>query len=93
MKNSRGGSVSSLVRRYGNKKRDSSNTDPSRGCEGKERFLTFTQAERVARLARRRKNASRQVYRCRHCQGFHFGSALKRKRRSYMIDINTGDET
>lgn len=43
------------------------------GCEGKQRFETWSAANRVTR---RRNRAHRQVfsiYRCTHCRGFHLG--------------------
>jgi hypothetical protein len=94
MRNSRGGSVPSLVRLYGSK-RDSMNTDPSRGCEGKQKFRTFGDAEQIAKKARRRKDKALKVYRCHECSGYHFGnwhgSRLK-TRRSYRVDLSSGVE-
>lgn len=62
------------ARRERNARRAAVNADPSRGCEGKERFLTFGQAERVAKLSRKRKKTKFVTYHCRNCQGFHFGN-------------------
>lgn len=74
----------------------SKNTDPSRGCEGKQRFATFRQAQRFAKLARARKKHQRfEPYRCSNCQGFHFGHKILRSRRthkSYRVNI-TGEAT
>lgn len=49
-------------------------------CAGKVRFETFEQANRVARRARRRKNAARQnAYHCPDCAGFHVGTNPSRR--------------
>jgi hypothetical protein len=46
-------------------------------CDGKERFLTFALAERIAgRVGRRHKGHMRpQVYRCQ-CGSYHVGSTV-----------------
>jgi hypothetical protein len=51
-------------------------------CEGKERFTTFSFAERVAKLqARRHKGGPRlQAYRC-ECGAYHVGSTVGGDRR------------
>lgn len=43
------------------------------GCDGKQAYLTFTQAQRVAKRRKRRTKGSIAVepYRCRFCQCFH----------------------
>jgi len=44
---------------------------------GKERFLTFALAERVAKLARNRHDQVKlQPYRCAECGAFHIGSSI-----------------
>lgn len=43
-------------------------------CDGKQRFDTFSQAERVAKRKRSDNVKGRQAYRCQHCHGFHIGS-------------------
>lgn len=50
------------------------------GCEGKERFATFTLADQVAKRNTRQR-MRRQPYRCPHCHGFHLGTpSLGRKK-------------
>lgn len=48
------------------------------GCTGKERFRSWTAAERIATRRNRIKDATRlTAYRCRFCQGFHIGGQTK----------------
>ncbi|HZQ44463.1 MAG TPA: hypothetical protein VFA99_14505 [Acidobacteriaceae bacterium] len=57
---------------------------------GKERFLTFGMADRVARLARNRHDQVKlQPYRCRECGAWHIGSSVGRRetRRGHMTVI------
>lgn len=48
------------------------------GCEGKERFLTFALAERIAGM-RRREGTKRMAYKCDNCGGYHIGSTTEPK--------------
>lgn len=47
-------------------------------CEGKERFVSFTRAARVARLAASRREERLRAYHCRYCGGFHVGTPSPR---------------
>jgi hypothetical protein len=90
MKNSRGGSAVRNGKRYA-LCAPSRNSDPSRGCEGKQRFKTYGAAERTAKMVRDFKNGKTGAYKCRNCHGFHVGNNnIKHKsvRRSY--EIRTG---
>lgn len=70
----------------------SKNTDPSRGCDGKQRFLTYGQAERVAKQSRFRNQRRMAVYHCHHCAGFHFGNKLRNRRLRRKDEINLSVE-
>lgn len=55
-------------------------TDPPEAfCTGKHRFDSPTLARQVAQRGRKRKDDSRGVYRCPHCDGWHIGNALRRR--------------
>lgn len=59
---------------------------------GKEAFLTFGLADRVAKMARNRREGSRlQPYRCRECGAWHVGSSLGRRetRQGYMRVVDS----
>lgn len=47
-------------------------------CEGKERFTTFSLADRMARKSSRRhdKTLRLRAYRCGDCGGYHVGSSV-----------------
>lgn len=55
------------------------------GCDGKQRFLTHTEAIRTLRMSVRRQQRAvpgehLEVYHCSHCGGFHFGHSNKKER-------------
>lgn len=58
-------------------------------CEGKERFLTFALADRVARL-RRREGTKRHAYRCGGCGGYHIGSTIGQRARRPVAGMGFG---
>lgn len=59
-------------------------------CDGKERFLTFALAERMAKKSSRRhdKTLRLHAYRC-ECGGYHVGSSVgtrgSRPRQSFRV--------
>lgn len=55
-------------------------------CEGKERFTSYAEADRIALRGRRRQESNRHPYKCGHCNGFHIGSQTGRKRRRPHAD-------
>jgi hypothetical protein len=54
------------------------NTDPSRGCVGKQRFETYSEAARIASRSVKRKETIARAYHCKHCNGFHWGTSQNR---------------
>lgn len=52
-----------------------------RHCDGKQCFVSYVLAAGVAMRSRRRRETNRHVYRCRYCNGFHIGSAIRAPRR------------
>lgn len=49
-------------------------------CSGKERFLTFGLADRVAKLSNNRHAGFRlRAYRCGDCNAWHVGSSIGRR--------------
>lgn len=68
------------------------NSDPTRGCYGKQRFRSYRAAELVANKARKRRNERLLPYRCKHCRGFHFGHVTKQPvRRSNHVLLTSED--
>ena len=49
------------------------------GCQGKERFQTFTLAQEVAHKVSRRRSARVNAYHCPICSGFHVGSTVRKR--------------
>jgi hypothetical protein len=47
-------------------------------CNGKQRFDTYSEAERIARRSRRNRDGSKTAYHCQHCNGFHWGNGTPR---------------
>lgn len=66
------------------------------GCTGKRMFETWSEAQHVARLARRKgRDASPlEPYRCRFCAGWHLHSldAVERRRHQRGLTYDDGDE-
>lgn len=59
-------------------------TDAPTCSSGKFRFGTFAEADRQAKVSRRRDSARkdhRQAYRCQACGGYHVGSSLSTRTR------------
>ncbi len=54
-----------------------------RACDGKQRFETWALANEIASRSRRRRESNRHAYRCDHCNGFHIGSIVGKKRRRH----------
>ena len=52
-----------------------------RDCAGKQRFETWALANEIAKRSRRRRVSNRHPYRCCHCNGFHIGSIVGKKKR------------
>jgi hypothetical protein len=53
-------------------------------CEGKQSFLCFAEAERIAKNVRRYREERVHPYRCRMCQHWHVGGSGPRlKDRGY----------
>lgn len=48
-------------------------------CDGKQRFSSFSDANRIARRSSRRRDKPMRAYRCPSCHGFHFGNAMRPK--------------
>src|SRR5689334_22400806 len=66
-------------RRFRRELREAEKEEEKVSC-GKERFLTFAMADRVARLSRNRHDQVKlQPYRCKDCGGYHIGSSLGRR--------------
>jgi hypothetical protein len=65
------------------------NSDPTRGCTGKQKFKTYGQAERVAKMVRNHKDGRAKVYKCKACQLFHFASRMRKQltKRRYEIQL------
>ncbi len=69
------------------------------GCFGKQRFNTYTMAQRLARRQNRRKDEGFAPYACPHCGGFHVGTnqaggppnaKLRDIRKSYAVWASNG---
>jgi hypothetical protein len=68
------------------------NSDPTRGCYGKQQFRSFGVAELAAEKARKRRGERLLPYRCRHCQRFHFGHVSKQQaRRTHRVLLTSED--
>jgi hypothetical protein len=52
------------------------------GCDGKEAFLTFDKANRIATRGGRHGHVHRQAYRCRWCRFFHIGEGAVKLQRA-----------
>lgn len=63
------------------------NSDPTRGCYGKQQFRSFGAAELAAEKARKRRGERLHAYRCKHCPRFHFGHVSKQhaRRTNYVL--------
>jgi hypothetical protein len=48
-------------------------------CDGKQRFKSFSDASRIARLSAGRQHTAMRAYHCLNCGGFHFGNAMRPK--------------
>lgn len=51
----------------------SRNTDPTRGCAGKQKFRTFRRAEISAKRASKANEEPFHAYKCIPCNYFHVG--------------------
>lgn len=68
------------------------------GCQGKERFTSFTRAQQVASRTSHRRSEALQAYSCGFCGGFHVGTksgndrglALD-SRQPYRVYAHNGD--
>lgn len=47
-------------------------------CSSKRRYLSPQEAEKNAKVARRKRNERLRVYRCPHCAGWHLTKKLSR---------------
>jgi hypothetical protein len=68
------------------------------GCEGKERFVSFNLARKIASKSAHRKGEARQAYACHFCGGFHVGSPngsdrgiARDSRQPYRVFAQNGD--
>lgn len=59
--------------------------DPRASCHGKERFGTWSLAQKVGRH-RRRAEKNCGAYRCPACGGYHLGELLQRRRRRDQVE-------
>jgi len=67
----------------------SANTDPTKGCVGKQRFDSFSRANEIARKTASRRPGKFSAYHCPHCAGFHYGRTVVKRQRVNARPVDT----